>query len=51
VPFYFLRKNRKSVDSHGRRGEEEQGGVWGEETIIGIYCMKNLFPINKKKSK
>lgn len=38
----FLMRDRKGVDSDGRRGEEELGEV-EEETVIRIYCIKNSF--------
>lgn len=45
--FFSSNKNRKEVDSVGRGGREELGGVMGEKVVIRVYCMRrNLFSIN-----
>jgi hypothetical protein len=43
-------RDRKGVDSKGRGGREDLGGVGGGQIIIRLYCMKNkLFSIRGKK--
>lgn len=46
----FPRIDRWGVDSNGREGGENLGGVGGGEIMIGIYCMKSLI-FNKRKRK
>lgn len=44
----FLTRERKGVDLGGRGGREDLGVAGERETIIRLYCMKNLF-FNKGK--
>lgn len=44
---YFLIGDRKGVDSDGRGGREELGGVEGGKTVIMIYCERK-FPLSIK---
>lgn len=43
-PAYFLRRDGKGVDLHGRGGGEELGGLGGG-TVVRIHCVetKNYF--------
>jgi hypothetical protein len=49
----LFNEKQKGLDSSGRCGVEELGDVRGEENILKIQCLKNLFSIkniqNKKK--
>lgn len=47
---YFLdacsnERGRQGVGFGGRRGRDNLGGTWGGETLIRMYCMKQMFSI------
>lgn len=44
----FLMRDRRGIDSGGRRGEDM--GVKGEKITIRIQSLKNPFSIKKKKT-
>jgi len=39
VLFCFPNRDRKRVNSDGKGGELELGGIEGEKAVIGIYIM------------
>lgn len=43
MPDCILMKERKSMGLGAWRNEEGQGGAGEGETVIRIYCIKNLF--------
>lgn len=49
MPFCFLRRDRRTVDSDGRGGREDIGGIGKGEVVIRIYCMKKLFSTKEKQ--
>lgn len=42
-------KDRKGMDTEGRRGEEELAGAKAGETIIRLYCLRKESIFNKRK--